>query len=178
MWGKGQQDVLFFLTWKCTDAGREEYLQFIWKDNEHLLRCYLWTWRNKVVLWQIFIIILCSLLDTGWFGGFFQFKHSKHFLFLCVMHIGKYSCFTCSLEFKIHEEKDLLSCQMRTNITGLWCPQVCCWWVPPLFSLDVQGRLKSHTERFQACIYECTFNFWAAAVTYNLWKNQTAVTKH
>lgn len=107
MWGKGQQDVLFFLTWKCTDAGREEYLQFIWKDNEHLLRCYLWTWRNKVVLWQIFIIILCSLPDTGWFGGFFQFKHSKHFLFLCVMHIGKYSCFTCSLEFKIHEEKDI-----------------------------------------------------------------------
>lgn len=124
VWEKSQKDVLFFWKWKCTYAGREEYLQFIWKDNGHLLRCYLWTWRNKIVPWQIFIIALCKSPDTGWFcfvlfGFVFQFIYaSKHFLFLCVLCIlGNTPGY---MQFRIQnicKERYLLSCKVRTNIT-------------------------------------------------------------
>lgn len=170
--GKRPENVLFFWTWKCTDGGGEEYFQFIWKDNWHLLQCYLRSWRNKIDLWQISIIALCKLPDTGWLGGFFSnlFKPLNTF-FLCVMHIVSTPGY---VQFRIQNmcrERYLLSCQVGSNIIGLWCPQVCCWWVLPFqFPLDVRGRWRNHTESFQACIYSCTFNVWASAVTYNLEK--------
>lgn len=80
----------------------------------------------------------------------------------------------------ICRERYLLSCKVRTNITGLWCPQVCCCWVPPFpFSLDVRGKVRNHTEstlRLAYVVAPLTFELLQWHII--LKKNQSPITKH
>lgn len=120
-----------------------------------------------------FYYSLVQLLNTGYFGHFLNlFEPLNTFLFCVLCILGNTPGYVQFRIQNICRERYLLSCQVRTNITGLWCPDaVCCWWVPPFpFSLDVRGRLRNHTESFQASTYGCIFNVWAAAVAYNLKK--------
>lgn len=99
------------------------------------------------------------------FGFFFNLFQPLNTFFFCVLCIlGNTPGY---MQFRIQNicrQRYSLSCQVGTNISGLWCPQVCCWWVPPFpFSLNVRGRVRNHSESFQACVYGCTFNIWAAA---------------